>query len=322
MTEWPPSPYAVAHDVAAPLGALFAAAPFELRWSLAGTAAVRVLAPHGPVAARHAEPDDPAAPWSASARCGSAVGWLLAGEPPVAGVAAGRAAIQAAVDRHTALVLQRLTAERAALGSELLEALTHRLRTDVTTLQAVAEGTLAGLFSAAEREEVAREVKEVGREAQRRLSAAREAMTALQPATATDPVPIAEALRSELEGLSAAVAVREPEGERPRAALPGAGWAACARMLADALANDARLGGPDAVVTIVDDPGGWAIVAGPAAAEGRPIAWTERMLGPLAGAGHVAAAGGGSAAAAELDGDALVVRLTVPAAPSLAASTI
>jgi signal transduction histidine kinase len=322
MTEWPPSPGAVAPDVAAPLGALFAADPFELRWSLTGTAAVRVLAPHGPVAARHAEPNDPAAPWCASARCGTAVGWLLAGEPPVAGVAAGRAALQAAVDRHTALVLQRLAAERAAMGSELLEALTHRLRTDVTTLQAVAEGTLAGLFSDAEGEEVAREVKEVGREAQRRLSAAREAMTALRPAAASEPAQIAETLRSELDGLGAAVAVHEPAGELPRAALPGAGWAACARMLAKALATDPRLGGAEAAITIVADPVGWAVVAGPAAAEGRPIAWTERMLGPLAGAGHVAVAGGGSAAAAELDGDGLVVRLTVPAAPSLPVSTI
>jgi hypothetical protein len=64
------------------------------------------------------------------------------------------------------------------------------------------------------------------------------------------------------------------------------------------------------------------VIAGPAAANARPIAWTERVLGPLAGAGYVAAAGGGAAAAAELDGDALVVGLTIPAAPSPSPSSI
>ena len=308
---WPPSPGAVAPEVAAALGALFSGAPFELRWSLGGATAVRVLG--GPVAPRHAEPADPAAPWAVRARCGTAAGWLLAAHPPAAGDDAAHAALQAVVDRHTALVLQRLAAGRAALGSDLLESLTHRLRTDITTLQAVAEGMLAGVFGAGEREEVAREVKAVGREAQRRLSAAREAMTALQPAEGRAPEPIAAVLRAELDGLGLAPAVDEPGDERALALLPAPGWAACARMLAAALAGDPRLGGDDAAVDIAPDPAGWAVVAGPSPGEGRPIAWTERVLGPLAGAGHVAAAGGGAAAAAELDGDRLRVRLIVPA---------
>jgi hypothetical protein len=312
MTEWPPSAGAVDPEVAASLEALLAGTPFELRWSLTSCAAVRVLAPHGPVAARHAEPVEPGAPFCATARCGAATGWLLAARAPAAPV---EAALRAAVDRHSALVLQRLATHRATVGSDLLEALTHRLRTDVTTLQAVAEGTLMGLFTGPERDEVAREVKEVGREAQRRLTAAREAMSALDPSAACDPEPIAEALRAELEGAGATATVEEPAGEQAHAALPAPGWGACARLLAEALASDARFGGPGTVVRIAPDPLGWAIDAGPPGT-GRPDRWTARVLGALAGAGHIAAAGGGSACAAILDGDRIQVRLTVPAAPS------
>jgi hypothetical protein len=255
----------------------------------------------------------PDAPWSAAVECGAATGRLLAARPPDAPV---EAALRAAVDRHTALVLQRLAAHRAAIGSDLLEALTHRLRTDVTTLQAVAEGTLMGLFAGPEREEVAREVKDVGREAQRRLTAAREAMSALDPASVCDPEPIADALRAELEGAGVAVAIHEPAGEVAHAALPAPGWAACARLLAETLATDARFGGADAVVRIAPDPLGWAIDAGPPGA-GRPVPWAARFLGPLAGAGHIVAAGGGTACTAQLDADRFLVRLTVPAAPSV-----
>jgi signal transduction histidine kinase len=274
MTGWPASPGTVDADVAAPLHTLLAPTPFELRWSLLGTAAVRVLG--GPVAPAHAEAPDLAG--SAVARCGTATGWLLATDPPPG------AALQAAVDRHTALVLQRLAAHRAALVSDLLEALTHRLRTDVATLQAVAEGVLAGMFSEPERAEIAPEVRDVGREAQRRLSAAREAMSALAPDGDREPEPIADVLRAELDAAGLSLDVETPAGERPRAALP---------------------------------PLGWAIEAGPPTGAGRPAGWTARALGPLAGAGHIAAAGGGAACAAGVEEDGLRVRLTVPAAPSL-----
>jgi hypothetical protein len=309
MTRWPPSPGAIDAGVAAALTTSVGTAPFELRWSLTGAAAVRVLAPHGPVAAAHAAPPDPAAPWSASARCGTAIGWLLATAAPATG-----ATLQGTVDRHTALVLQRLSTHRAALTSDLLEALTHRLRTDVTTLQAVAEGMLADMFRDAERAEIAREVKDVGREAQQRLSAAREAMTALLPGPAREPEPIADLLRAEFDGASLPVAVEEPAGERPRAALPPPGWAACARLLAEALSMDARLGGEHATVRIAPDPLGWAVEAGRDGPE-HPGGWHARTLGSLAGAGHIVVAGGGAACAAH-DADQLRVRLTVPAAPS------
>jgi signal transduction histidine kinase len=307
MTGWPPSPGTVDAAVAAPLHARFGPALFELRWSLTGTAAVRVLG--GPIAPAHAEAPNPA--WCAVARCGTAIGWLLAADAPA------DPALQAAVDRHTALVLQRLAAHRAALASDLLETLTHRLRTDVATLQAVAEGMLAGMFSEPERAEIAREIKDVGREAQRRLSAAREAMTALAPDTAREPEPIADILRAELDGAGLTLDVEAPAGERPRAALPPPGWAACARMLAEAFATDPRLGGDSAAIRIAPDPLGWAVEAGPQTGTARPAGWTARALGPLAGAGHIAAAGGGAAGAAVVDGDRLRVRLTVPAAPSL-----
>ncbi len=307
MTGWPASPGTVDADVAAPLHARFGPARFELRWSLLGTAAVRVLG--GPVAPAHAEAPDVAR--SAVARCGTATGWLLTTEAP------DGAAVQAAVDRHTALVLQRLATHRATLASDLLEALTHRLRTDVATLQAVAEGMLAGMFSEPERAEIAREVKDVGREAQRRLSAAREAMSALAPGGDREPEPIADVLHAELEAAGLTLDVEVPAGERPRAALPPPGWAACARMLAEALATDARLGGDGAAIRVVPDPLGWAIEAGPPTRTGRPAGWTARALGALAGAGHIAAAGGGAADAAGVGEDGLRVRLTVAAAPSL-----
>jgi hypothetical protein len=175
---------------------------------------------------------------------------------------------------------------------------------------------LVGVLGDAEHDEVAREVREVGREAQRRLSAAREAMTALLPSDAREPEPIADALRAELDGLGAANRVDEPAGEQPRAALPGPGWAACARLLAAALASDERLGGSAATVRIAPDPLGWAVDAGPDG-DVRPVAWTTRVLGPLASAGHIAVAGGGSACAAELAGGRLRVRLTVPGRASL-----
>ena len=53
---------------------------FELRFDLAGRAAVRVSG--GPVARRHVEPVPPEAPWVAEARCGEATGWLLAKVAP------------------------------------------------------------------------------------------------------------------------------------------------------------------------------------------------------------------------------------------------
>jgi hypothetical protein len=314
MTEWPPSEGALDAALAASLEELLGDTPFELRWSLTGGAAVRVHAPHGPVSPRHAEGPEPEAPWSASARCGAATAWLLA---PRAPDAAAGAALQTVVDRHTALVLQRLAVHRAALGHDLLEALTHRLRTDVTTLQAVADGALMGMFPATERDEVSREVKDVGRESQRRLSAAREAMSALDPDAACEPEPIADALRAELDGANLGIPVEPPAGETPRAALPAPGWGACARLLAETLASDPRLGGSAAVVRIAPDPLGWAIDAGPRADGGRPAGWTARTLGPLAGAGHIAAAGGGAACAMAVDEDRILVRLRVPAAASL-----
>ena len=160
------------------LAALFDGARFELRFSLDGRAAVRVLG--GPVAARHAEPPDPAAPWSARATCGDAVGWLLAERAP-AGEA--HAVLQRAVDRHSSLLLQRIAAHRGAIAADLLESVTHRLRTDISALQVIADGALTAPFEDDERSQVRAEVGEVGAEAQRRLSAFREAMRFARRAT-------------------------------------------------------------------------------------------------------------------------------------------
>jgi signal transduction histidine kinase len=290
------------------LAPLFEGARFELRFSLDGRAAVRVAG--GPVASRHAEPPDPDAPWSARASCGEAVGWLLATRAP-AEEAAARAALQRAVDRHSSMLLQRVAADRGGMAADLLETVTHRLRTDISALQVIAEGALTVPFEDHERPQVRAEVADVGAEAQRRLSAAREVMASLHPGAERTAQPLIEVLARELEGLGVATAVAPVEGEVPAALVPGSGWSGCARLLAEALASDARLAG--APVTVAPDPDGWTVVAG--SEPGEPVAWSERSLGELAHAGAIAVAAGGSASASESDGR-LRVRLTVPAAPS------
>ena len=267
-------------DPAQSLTALFDGARFELRFSLDGRAAVRVLG--GPVAARHAEPPDPAAPWSARAACGDAVGWLLAERAP-AGEA--HALLQRAVDRHSSLLLQRIAAHRGAIAANLLQSVTHRLRTDISALQVIAEGALTAAFEDDERSQVRTEVGEVGAEAQRRLSAFREAMRS--------PAGHAEPLVESLEGVGMPVTV--DVDERPFAF----GASACARLLA-------AVGGP---VAVRAHPDGWAVTVGDGA--GDPVPWTERSLGELAHAGMLAVA----ASATERDGR-LRVELTLPAAPS------
>jgi hypothetical protein len=295
---------------AAALQELFGETPFELRYALDGRAAVRACG--GPLAPRHAEAVPPPAPWVARACCGDAAGWLLAAAPPAEPERAG-ALLARAVERHSALRLERLAVQRAALAGDLLERLTHGLRTDVSTLQAVAEGAAAGVFDAAELGELPAEIAGVGRAAQRELSAAREVMTALAPAAPPAPEPLLATLRDELEAASVAVAVADVAGECPRVLVPGAGWSACARLLAEALAGDDRLAG--ASVGVSADPDGWSVRAG-AAGAGSPEPWTGRALGTLAAAGHIAAAAGGSADAERLADGGLRIRLTMPAAPS------
>jgi hypothetical protein len=300
--------------VADELRALFGAGAHELRFSLHGRSAVRVLASGRPVAPRHAEPPDPSAPWSHSARCGAATGWLLAeGEPGDAGRA--RELLQRTVERHSALVLQALIAQRSLMVTDLLEGLTHRLRTDVSTLQAVAEGALSGMFEADELEQIPGEVRRVGETAQTRLSNVREVMTALHPAARCLPEPLLQTLRAELDGAGVDVPVADVEGERPMTFVPGPGWAACARLLAEAVARDERLGGREGSVTVRAHPDGWEVTAG-CTDPGQPVAWTEQAVGGLVHAGQIVAAAGGFASAARLDGGRLRVRLTVPAAPS------
>ena len=290
------------------LAPLFEGARVELRFSLGGHAAVRVLG--GPVASRHAEPPDPAAAWSARADCGEAVGWLLAERAP-ADEAPARDTLQRAVERHSSLLLQRIAAQRGAMAADLLETVTHRLRTDISALQVIAEGALAVPFEDDERPQVRAEVAAVGAEAQRRLSAAREVMAALHPAAERVAEPLIDTLERELEGVGVPVAVADVTGERPQALVPGSGWSACARLLAGALASDRRLAG--APVAVRPHPDGWAVTAGEPALE--PLPWTERSLGDLVHAGAIAVAAGGSAAAARAE-RRLWVELTVPAAPS------
>lgn len=124
-------------------------------------------------------------------------------------------------------------------------------------------------------------------------------MTALEPAAHSAPEPIVDTLRAELEAAAREAAVTAPAGERPFAHIPGAGWAACARVLAAEPRWDA--------FAVVPDPAGWRVVAG---TPGASVEWNERTVGAAAHAGHMVAAAGGSVAAAA-DG----VTLVLPAAP-------
>jgi signal transduction histidine kinase len=281
---------------------LFGSSGFELRFDLAGRAAVRVAG--GPVAPRHVEPAPPAAPWVLEARRGAAAAWLLAPAAPEDPERA-RALLQRMVECEAALALPRLARQAAAMGAELLERLTHQLRTDVTALQAVAEGALNGLFEPDELATLPAELEQTGREAQRRLSGVREVMTALEPAARRAPEPVVETLRRELEAAGREeVVVAGPAAEQPLGLVPGAGWAACARLLA----GDDRLW----AFAVEPDPGGWRVAAGP---RGTPVEWTERTVGGLVHAGHIVAAAGGSAAAEHDAEGRLRVVLTLPAAP-------
>jgi signal transduction histidine kinase len=293
----------------------FGEAAFELRFSLTGAAAVRALGVGAPVAPRHAEPPDPPATWSAAHTWAGAAGWLLAARAP-ADADHAAAVLGRAVERHAAELRESLARQRAAMAAELLEGLTHRLRTDVSTLQAVAEGALAGLFDDDERAQIPGELKIIGAEAQRRLSHVREVMSALHPEAPCVPERIVEVLRAEIESTGAAVPVAAVEGERPMALVPGAGWAACARLLAAALVHDERFGGPAATVAIRPHPDGWTVATGGDGPGTEPLPWTERSVGELVHAGEIAAVAGGAAAAARDAGGRLRVVLTVPAAPS------
>jgi hypothetical protein len=270
---------------------------FELRFDLAGRAAVRVAG--GPVAPRHVEPAPPPAPWVIEARCGSAAGWALAHDAP-ADPEAVRARLQRAVERETALRLQAVMRAGAALGADLLERLTHRLRTDVTSLQAVADGAVKGLFEPEDLELLPGELERTGRAALRGLSDAPEVKRVLAPGERCEPEGIVATLRTELAGAGREAALIEPEGESPRTFIPGPGWAACARVLA----RDPRL----EMFAVRPDPNGWLVTCG---ASGTPVAWTARTVGALVHAGHILAAGGGSAAATDPFG----LELVLPAAP-------
>ena len=222
-----------------------------MRYDVFGRCAVRVGG-GARVLANHVEALPLAAPWCIEARCGTAAGWLLAAHAPDDPEQA-RTRLEREVERRTALATQRRLEQLAALQGELLEQLTHRLRTDVTTLQAVAEGALLGAFAPEEQAEIAAQVTATAAEAQRRLTAAREVMGVLVPAVDQAPEPIAATLRAELEGAGREATVTVLGEEEPFTLVPGPGWAACARHLA----ADERL----TAFTIGPDEHGWRVHA-------------------------------------------------------------
>jgi len=222
-----------------------------LRYDVFGRCAVRVGGGER-VLANHVEALPLAAPWSIEARCGTAAGWLLGARAPD-DVEQARTRLEREVERRTALAVQHRLDRLVALQGELLERLTHRLRTDVTTLQAVADGALLGAFGPAEQAEIGAQVAATAAEAQRRLTAAREVMGVLVPAVDQAPEPIAATLRAELEGAGREATVTVLGEEEPFTLVPGPGWAACARHLA----ADERL----TAFTIGPDEHGWRVHA-------------------------------------------------------------
>jgi len=275
---------------------------FELRFDLAGVAAVRVAG--GPVAARHVEPVPPSAPWVGEARCGTARGWLLAAHVPLNPDAA-QDYLERDVAERTARELQVLGAQAATLGVEAVGRLVHRLSTDVMTLQTVAEAALRDLFDAADRESLPGELERTGREAQRRLTDMRAILGVLAPLAPRAPEPVAETLRDELEGAGRTVTVTAPDAEIALTRIPGVGWTGAAQRLAE----DDRLGN----FSVTTDPAGWRLSAG--APTGEPVDWAEPELGALAHAGHLVVAAGGLARAVRDFGGELGVSLVLPAAP-------
>jgi len=225
------------------------------------------------VMARHVEAV-PSAPWMIEARCGTARGWLLATAVPD-DPEREAARLEAEVTRRTALARERQALALAALDAVLIERLTHRLRTDVMTLGVVAEGALEGVF-ADETEAVMAELRRTTQEAQRRMTAAREVMTVLAGEPRA-PEPIAATLRAELEGAGRDVAVVAGD-EEAWTLIPGAGWAACARLVA----ADEWFG----ALVVAPDEWGWRVTA----ADAGPGAWAG---GDTAAAAHMVVAAGG-----------------------------
>jgi hypothetical protein len=202
------------------------------------------------------------------------------------------------------------------MQADLLEVLTHRLRTDVSTMQAVAEGALAGVFEQDERDEVGAEIAAVGSEAQRRVAAAREVMSTLAARGEEREEPILRVLSEELEIAGVRAAVRADKGEEAMARVPGAGWAACARRVARALRTDERLGAHDARLAIEPDPSGWRLTVGPDGRAAGEVQWSRHTLGELVHAGEILTAAGGDASAVKVDGGGLRITFVIPAAPS------
>ncbi|MDA0141759.1 hypothetical protein OJ962_29980, partial [Solirubrobacter sp. CPCC 204708] len=255
---------------------MFGLTAFELRYDRFGHVAVRCAG--GDVMERHVEAE-PAAAWMIEARCGAAAGWLLAPHAP-ADVAGARAWLEVEVARRTAAAWERHARALAALDADLIERLTHRLRTDVMTLGTVAEGALTGVF-ADESAEVAAELRRTSQEAQRRMTAAREVATVLAAGSTGAPERIDDTLRAELEGAGRDATVTVAADEAPWTRIGGAGWAAAARVLAAA----DRL----AAFTIEPDEDGWRVTA---TAAGEGTAAGERGEAAAAPPGGMGGSGG------------------------------
>ena len=255
---------------------------FELRFDLAGRAAVRVAGgPVGPATRRDGPAAGAVGDRGALRRRGRLAARARGPRRPRGGAQAARAGRRTRGRHAPAGGGAR---QLAPLAADLLERLTHRLRTDVTTLQAVADGAVKGLFEPADLELLPGELERSGREAQRRLTAAREVMGVLTPgARSRARADRGDAARPSSRPPAAKPRSRGPAGEIPRTLIPGPGWAACARRpgrrpAARECSNSDRTGA------------GGPLRSG---ADGTPVEWTERTVGELAHVGHIVAAAGG-----------------------------
>ncbi len=243
--------------------------------------------------------------WSRPAAA-AAAGWLLA---PAAPADPDRRAGAPAGTRSTGGPRWRSRhspRQAAASGADALERLTHRLRTDVMTLQARSPTPRSAGCSSPE-ELVALPRPSWGaprREAQRRLTDARAVMRVLDPAARSAPEPVAEMPARRARGA--------PDGP-PRSARPRE-RALTRRGLGGLRAAAGRRRAAGAPSPSTPDPAGWRVTRRRPRADhgGTPVAWTETELGALAHAGHLVAAAGGSAAATRDARGTLGIELIAP----------
>ena len=194
---------------------------FELRFDLAGRAAVRVAG--GPVAPRHVEPVPPRG--AVGGRGALRHGDRLAARARRArrsrrrprALCSGRSSARPRCACRPPRRPPRRSPRTCWSGSRIVCARTSRRCRRWPT------GRSRACSSRQDLELLPGELERTGREALRRLSGAREVMGVLVPGARREPEDVEATLRAELDGAGRAVTVTGPAGETPRDAHPRPG---------------------------------------------------------------------------------------------------